>query len=119
MSLFCSKQFFSILHCGRIRGSNSTRMRSPEAIPVEKLATDIEIAYGGLGHDIPARNDEDILQALQILLATRRGMHADRSLSSLEVPGDRTIVFVGPSGGAVKDMPIWAQVVEFLGYMHV
>lgn len=95
-------------------------MRFPEVVPIEKSALDLEIARMGQNNDIPVNNDGDILQPLHMLLATRRGMRTDPSLATLEIPRDQAIVFSGPSGAeAVKGPPIWAQVVDLLGYMHI
>jgi hypothetical protein len=93
-------------------------MKFQEVVPIEKSAPDHEIAR--MAQDFPVNNDGDIIQPLQILLATRRGMRTDPSLATLEIPRDQAIVFSGPSGvEAVKGPPIWAQVVDLLGYMHV
>lgn len=95
-------------------------MRFPVVVPTEKPAPDLEVARGDPGNDIPVNIDGNILLALQMLLATRRGMRTDPSLASLEIPHDRDIVFSGPSGvEAGKGPPIWAQVVDLLGYMHI
>jgi len=64
--------------------------------------------------------DTDILQPLQFLMATRRGVQMDPTFSDMNIPEDKYITYSGDSGfkSEKSGAPLWTRLIIWLGYMN-
>lgn len=82
-------------------------MKIPETPPTDQ--TDVENA--------PGKAEKSILEPLQFLLAARRGVRADPTFTTTNVPDDRALVYAGESGvECLKKTPLWSRILCHCGY---